>query len=471
MHVMKVVNEKISKEQNNGWKLIPLKDLGRWSGGGTPSKANPKYWTDGTIPWVSPKDMKTERITTSEDRITKLAVSESPASLIPGASVLVVTRSGILRHTLPIAVTSLAVTVNQDLKALTPAPGFNADYVAWALRAFSQDILNTCSKNGTTVNSIETSKLLRYEIPVAPLDQQKLIVAEVEKQFSRLDEAVANLKRVKANLKRYKAAVLKAAAEGRLVETEAERSRREGRSYETGAQLMQRILENRRRQWKGKGKYKESSGPDTTDLPGLPDGWVWASLEQSCVKITDGTHHSPKNFPQGEYKYITSKNVRAFRMALEDITFVDKKTHDEIYSRCDVRKGDVLYVKDGVNTGLAAKNTLEEPFSLLSSVGVFRTVSDLDSDYLVIYLNSTEVRDRMLANIAGVAITRLTLNKLKITMVAIPPLTEQHRIVAEVDRRFSLVGEVENQLDVNLKRAERMRQALLKNAFLGKLTI
>ena len=141
---MKVVNEKISKEQNNGWKLIPLKDLGRWSGGGTPSKANPKYWTDGTIPWVSPKDMKTERITTTEDRSRKLAVSESPASLIPGASVLVVTRSGILRHTLPIAVTSLAVTVNQDLKALTPAPGFNADYVAWALRAFSQDILNTC---------------------------------------------------------------------------------------------------------------------------------------------------------------------------------------------------------------------------------------------------------------------------------------------------------------------------------------
>ncbi len=99
-------------------------------------------------------------------------------------------------------------------------------------------------------------------VPIAPLEQQKRIVAEIEKQFSRLDEAVTNLKRVKANLKRYKAAVLKAAVEGRLVETEAELARREGRNYETGEQLLQRILEERRQQWEeselakmtGKGK-------------------------------------------------------------------------------------------------------------------------------------------------------------------------------------------------------------------------
>src|SRR5690606_19122091 len=94
------------------------------------------------------------------------------------------------------------------------------------------------------------------------------------------DEAVANLKRVKANLKHYKAAVLKAAVEGRLVETEAEIARREGRSFETGEQLLQRILETRRSQWNGKGKYKEPAAPNTTDLPELPEGWVWATVEQ-----------------------------------------------------------------------------------------------------------------------------------------------------------------------------------------------
>ncbi|WP_081662806.1 restriction endonuclease subunit S [Thermithiobacillus tepidarius DSM 3134] len=155
------------------WQLVPLKELGEWSGGGTPSKAKPEFWTNGTIPWVSPKDVKTERITDSEDHITKAAVDESTAKLIPAGSVLVVTRSGILSHTLPVAITTVPVTVNQDLKAITPNDGVLPEYVAWALRCFAREILNTCSKQGTTVASIETAALHRFEIPVAPLDQQQ----------------------------------------------------------------------------------------------------------------------------------------------------------------------------------------------------------------------------------------------------------------------------------------------------------
>ncbi|MBN8765504.1 MAG: restriction endonuclease subunit S [Thiobacillus sp.] len=139
--------------------------------------------------------------------------------------------------------------------------------------------------SSVTVKHLSSKSIAEIPLPLPPMDQQKRIVAEIEKQFSRLDEAVANLKRVKANLKRYKAAVLKAAVEGRLVETEAERARREGRSYETGAQLLQRILETRRSQWfipgrgQSKGKYKEPAAPDTTDLPELPEGWPpWPSL-------------------------------------------------------------------------------------------------------------------------------------------------------------------------------------------------
>src|SRR3569623_1799165 len=141
------------------WQLAPLKELGVWSGGGTPSKAKAEFWTKGMIPWVSPKDMKTERITDSEDHITRVAVEESTAKLIPEGSVLIVTRSGILSHTLPVAVTTVPVTVNQDLKAITPKGGVLPEYLAWALRCFAREILNTCSKQGTTVASIETAAL------------------------------------------------------------------------------------------------------------------------------------------------------------------------------------------------------------------------------------------------------------------------------------------------------------------------
>ena len=141
---------------------------------------------------------------------------------MPEGSVLFVTRSGILAHTFPVAVTKLAVTINQDLKALKPKPDLSPKYVAHAVRGASRRILKECSKHGTTVASVDTNALLDFEIPLVDLDEQHRIVAEIEKQFSRLDEAVAGLRRVKANLKRYKAAILKAAVEGRLVPTEAD---------------------------------------------------------------------------------------------------------------------------------------------------------------------------------------------------------------------------------------------------------
>lgn len=106
-----------------GWLSVPLSSLGRWSGGGTPSKAQASFWKDGFLPWVSPKDMKVERIHDSEDHITEEAVRRSATKLIPSGSVLFVTRSGILAHTFPVAVTTVEVTVNQDLKAVTPHLG------------------------------------------------------------------------------------------------------------------------------------------------------------------------------------------------------------------------------------------------------------------------------------------------------------------------------------------------------------
>jgi type I restriction enzyme, S subunit len=455
------VEERIAPYAVQANLLVPLGEVCKTTSGGTPSRKNPDYFS-GPIPWVKSGELPDGPVVEIEESISEEALRQSSAKLFPAGTLLMALYGATVGK---LGVLTRPAATNQAVCAIFPPPDLDTKFLFWFLR-FKRSELIAQAVGGAQPN-ISQGIVRDLKIPLLPLDQQKRIVAEIEKQFSRLDEAVANLKRVKANLKRYKAAVLKAAVEGRLVETEAELARREGRSYETGAQLLQRILETRRSQWQGKGKYKEPIAPDTNDLPELPDGWVWASLEQACLKITDGTHHSPKNYSQGEYRYITSKNVREFRLALEDITFVDKATHDEIYSRCDVRKDDVLYVKDGVNTGLAAKNTLDEQFSLLSSVGVFRTVPLLSPDYLVAYLNSTGVRDRMLANIAGVAITRLTLSKLKVTVIAVPPPIEQQRIFAEVDRHLTLLRATETQMEANLQRAQVLRQSVLSKAFTG----
>ncbi len=166
-----------------------------------------------------------------------------------------------------------------EFHVLRPREGVNPHYVYHFVssRGYRSEAAHHMT-GAVGQKRVPASFLEQSLIPLPDSDEQRRVVAEIEKQFSRLDEAVAGLKRVKANLKRYKVAILKAAVEGRLVPTEADLARREGRSYETGAQLLHRILETRRGQWQGNGKYKEPATPDTTDLPDLPEGWTWVSF-------------------------------------------------------------------------------------------------------------------------------------------------------------------------------------------------
>jgi type I restriction enzyme S subunit len=174
--------------------------------------------------------------------------------------------------------------VDNNVMGLIPKAGVVApDYLYYFMQTVDLGALS----QATAIPSVRKSDVVEIRIPLCALGEQENVVAEIEKQFSRLDEAVAGLQRVKANLKRYKAAVLKAAVEGHLVPTEADLASREGRNYETGAELLQRILETRR-QWQGKGKYKEPAAPDTTDLPELPEGWVWSTFSAAAERVTVG---------------------------------------------------------------------------------------------------------------------------------------------------------------------------------------
>jgi type I restriction enzyme, S subunit len=446
--------------------MMQLRDLGTWSGGNTPSKANVAYWTNGTVPWVSPKDMKVDEIVSSEDRITEVAVSDGRVSLIPEGSVLFVTRSGILSHTFPVAITKLPVTINQDLKALSPKAGISPKYVAHAVRGASQRILKQCSKHGTTVASVETNALLDFEIPIVGLDEQHRIVAEIEKQFSRLDEAVAGLRRVKANLKRYKAAVLKAAVEGRLVPTEADLARREGRSYETGAQLLHRILQTRRSQWQGKGKYKEPAAPNTADLPELPEGWAWATVEQLSLLVEYGSSAKTSEDSSGTPVFRMG-NIVEGELILDELKYLPRQ-HDE-FPKLLLEPGDLLFNRTN-SPELVGKTAVflgaSQPYSFASYLIRVRLVEGCLPVYLNAYINSAYGRAWVRAVVTQqVGQANVNGTKLQVLSVPLPPCAEQHRIVAEVDRLLSIAREAEAEVDANLRRAQSLRQATLTNAF------
>ena len=149
-------------------------------------------------------------------------------------------------------------------------------------------------------------------------------------------------------------------------------------------------------------------------------------------------------------------NVRENRLDLSDLRYIAEEDHQSIYTRCPVRKGDVLYVKDGANAGLAALNTLVEPFSLLSSVAVLRGKADyIDNRFLAFFLNTSEGRTRMLSMVSGVAITRLTLTKIHQAEIPVPPPEIQEAIVTEIEAEQALVNANRNLIE----RFERKIQA------------
>lgn len=171
------------------WPRERVGTLGTWFGGGTPSKSRPDFWHDGSVPWLSPKDMGAEVLAGTIDHITEAAVSRSATRLVPPNSVAVVVRSGILERTIPVAVVPFATTLNQDMKALSCRPGIDPRWVAWAVRAAEPDLLRTARKAGTTVASLEWSRFLDWQIPVPPIVEQQRLLHVLEDHLSRLDAA------------------------------------------------------------------------------------------------------------------------------------------------------------------------------------------------------------------------------------------------------------------------------------------
>jgi type I restriction enzyme S subunit len=349
----------------------------------------------------------------------------------------------------------------QGIKILKPNEGYDPKYFFYLMRS-----LRVPSRG----YSRHFQFLRKFHLPRAPEDQQKQIVAEIEKQFSRLDEAVANLKRIKANLKRYKAAVLKAAVEGHLVETEAELARREGRSYETGAQLLQRILETRRSQWKGKGRYKAPATPDTTDLPELPEGWEWATVDQLLVSLRNGLSRKPEDSEPGIpilrisavrplgldtkdtrfYRPEANENAEAYNLEVKDVLFVRYNGNKEFVGACALVRAvsGVLLYPDKLIRGRVVSGGLVLPGYLAIAANVGKSRQHIDE------LIKTTAGQQ---GISGGEIKKMP--------IPLMPQAEQARIVAEVDSRLSLILESESQVDVNLRRAERLRRSILSGVF------
>jgi type I restriction enzyme S subunit len=332
--------------------------------------------------------------------------------------------------------------------------------------------------SGTTRLKLPQAPMKQIPLVVAPEPEQLRIVAEIEKQITRLEAGVVALKRVQANLKRYRAAVLKAAVEGRLVPTEAELARREGRSFEPASEFLvaQPLLAVPKKAQAGvpvppKAKHKEPIAPDATNLPKLPEGWAWATVAQVAAAVQYGssakTQEAHVGVPVLRMGNITSEG----NLVLDELKYLPAD-HFE-FPELLLENGDLLFNRTN-SPELVGKSTVyrghPSPCSFASYLIRVRTTAACDTGFLGYCLNSLIGRT-WIKSVVSQQVGQANVNGSKLQAFVLPlaPVSEQLRITAEVDRRLSVIDELEMQVEANLKRAERLRQAILKRAFEGKL--
>lgn len=419
----------MSNNLPTNWEAWRLADVGQWFGGGTPSSVETVYW-DGEIPWVSPKDMKVHRITTSADKITEAAIANSAAKLIPEGSVLFVTRSGILAHSFPVALTSLQVTVNQDIKAIFPVEVIDPNYLAWALRAFERKILTSCSKHGTTVHSIEIPALKNLCIPVPPFSEQHRIVAKIEELFSELDKGVDSLTTARDQLKAYRQSVLKLAFDGRLtVEWRLSRGHAEAADWKFRqvAALLSAPLCN------GRSVKDRAGGFPVLRLTALKRGAI------DLNKCKEGDWDRAGALP--------------FLVSVGDF-FVARGNG----SKQLVGVGGLV---DDIKDEVAFPDTM---------IRLRLDRSQIDAEYFAFCWNSRVLRDQIERDARTTAgIYKINQDHVAAFTLPVPSLAEQAEIVRILESKLEAADVLETEIAAALARADALRQAILKRAFSGQL--
>ena len=435
-------------------ELLPLGEVCKTTSGGTPSRSKPHYF-EGTIPWVKSGELPDGIVVENSEYISDEAISNSSAKLLPAGTLLVALYGATVGK---LGILSRPAATNQAVCAIFPSEAIDTKFLFWYLLAKRPWLIGQAA--GGAQPNISQGVVRSLLVPVMPLAAQHEIVAEIEKQFSRLDEAVANLQRVKANLKRYKASVLKEAVEGRLVPTEAELARREGRSFETGEQLLHRILETRRNSWSGRVKFKTPDAPER-DASKLPDGWTWSAIDQLADVGTGATPNRSKSeyWVDGDVPWVTS--------GVANGDYVDKAS-EFVTQRALAETNLTLYPAGTLLVAMYGEGkTRGKCAELRISATTNQALAALQVNeqvraYLRHFLELNYEEMRKVAS--GGVQPNLNLSLVRAVAVPLPPLVEQIRIVSEVDRRLSLINGVEAEVDTNLRRAAKLRQSVLAGA-------
>lgn len=378
--------------------------------------------------------------------------------------------------------------LNQRVCRLSPRDGeFSPEFLYYVLQGYLNAV--NAHTSAITVKHLSSRTVEDLPLPLPPLPEQERIAGELDDYVSRLDAAQAALHRVQRNLVRYRASVLHAAVTGRLVPTEAELARAEGREYEPASALLARILGERRRRWeeaelakmtaagkapkdgRWKGRYVEPVGVDAEGLGELPEGWCTVRLNAVADVQLGQQRHPSHTSAEVVYPYVRAANITWSGLQLSDIKSMGFPNPDRY--RLDF--GDVLLSEASGSPMEAGKPAIwrdEIPGACFQKT-VLRVRAYDKQLLLPEYLRHRFLHEcwsgRFAALAPGVGIVHLTAERMLAWPLPLPPLAEQHRIVTEVDRCMSVLDAVAALVAASSARLTRLRQSILRLAFEGRL--
>jgi type I restriction enzyme, S subunit len=414
------------------WQLKRLKFLISCAGGGTPNTGSSEFW-GGDVPWVSPKDMKLPSISTTEDYLTELGVESSAASKIDSGAVLIVVRSGILRHSIPVAINNVVVTINQDLKALRPVGGLMSKYLYWLIEGGQEQLLPLWSKQGCTVESIELDYMLNTNIPVPPHDAQLVIVDYLDRKTKKIDALIAKKKSLLEKLAEKRTAVISHAVT------------------------------------KGLDSSVQMRDSDTGWLGSIPRHWATKRL-RFLTQMNGGMtpHTGTPEYWDGDIPWITPKDMKRDELDSSIDTISELALEDT--GICLNDAGRVLIVVRGMilaHSFPVAINTV--PATVNQDMKALSTV--LNHEYLALLLRGIKDLILSLVEEAAHGTKVLRTDMFKNMMLPVPPLDEQGTIVAAVRHNISHIDRQIQAIKTAIERLNEYRSALITNAVTGKIDV
>ena len=421
--------EKILFEVPDNWVWCKLEDIVSFGGGKTPSMDNKEYWHNGNHLWVTSKDMKYSHITDSLMKITDKALELM--TIYERGTLLIVTRSGILRHTLPISILESPATVNQDLKAISPYLQELSEYLYIVIKANEHFILKEYHKDGTTVDSIDFDKFKCLPIPLPPITEQRRIVAETKHWFALIEQINQDKSDLQTIIHKVKNKILDFAIHGKLVPQDP--------NDEPAFELLKRVNPNAEITCDN-GHYEQ-----------MPDGWTITTIKDICENI-NGLWKGKKE-PLVNVGVIRNANfTKDFKLDYTNIEYID--VEQRAFVQRHLLNGDLIVEKSGgSDNNPVGRAILYEGKNRVFSFSNFTTVLRVKDKnivsskflyYYILYKYQKGTMRSMQTQTTG--LHNLILDKYLAMPLYLPPYSEQQRIIKRIEVIFNTLDTIKESL-------------------------